>query len=378
MTFPDDLRDLELALSHDWLTGMRGGERVLEILCRWFPSAPIHTLLCSPDSISDVLRGRRIVTSRLQRVPGIAKHYRYFLPLLPAVIGRMQPPAAELLISTSHCVAKGLRVRPGTKHLCYCFTPMRYAWLFYDEYFGRNPFKKAVVKPLLAWLRRWDRAASGRVHRFVAISEHVRKRIRAFYGRDADVVYPPVNTAQFTPGDPDAPQDYDLIVSALVPYKRVALAVQAYNRLGRPLRIVGSGTQYQQLQALAAPNVRLLGWQPDEAILALYRGCRALVFPGEEDFGIVPLEAQCCGRPVIAYAQGGALETVDPERSGVFFHEQTEQALIDAVETALSRRWDPAAIRAHAERFGIQRFVDGLAASIRACLAQSVEPTRSA
>jgi len=364
---PQKQQTLNVALAHDWLNGMRGGERVLEILCGLFPNAPIYTLLAIPEMLSDPIRRHAIVSSPLQRVPGIHKRYRYFLPLFPKAVERMRPAHAELLISTSHCVAKGIRAPTGAKHLCYCFTPMRYAWLFYEEYFGPNPLKRLLLKPLLARLRRWDRAASDRVDRFVAISRHVQRRIRDFYGRPSDIVYPPADTETFTP-DGRAPGDYDLVVSALVPYKRVDLAVAAYSRLRRPLKIVGVGTESERLRAAAAPNVEFLGWQPDETILDLYRGCRALVFPGEEDFGIVPVEAQCCGRPVIAYGKGGALETVEASISGVFFQEQTEEALMDAVDRSLARHWEPAAIRAHAEQFGVDRFVDGLATSIERCL----------
>jgi glycosyltransferase involved in cell wall biosynthesis len=359
--------DLKVVLSHDWLTGMRGGERVLEILCRAFPGAPVLTLIHNPDAISDVINAHSVRTSWLQSVPGIMEHYRRFLPLFPAAIGRVRAPGADLLISTSHCVAKGVRVPPGAKHLCYCFTPMRYAWTFYEEYFGRNPLKGAVAKPLLAGLRAWDRSTSRRVDRFVAISRHVQNRIRDFYGRDSDIVYPPVDTDRWTPGP--APHGmFDLIVSALVPYKRVDLAVRAYAKLGYPLKIVGTGTGLAGLRATAPPNVEFLGRQPDEKLLDLYRSCRLLVFPGEEDFGIVPLEAQACGRPIVAFARGGALETVEAGVTGVFFEEQTEEALLAAVSECAARQWDPAAARSNAERFGVEQFVSGLAASVGGCL----------
>ena len=367
--FPDKWSRLKAVLSHDWLTGMRGGERVLEILCEGFPDAPILTLFHKPSAVSDVINRHSIQTSFLQKTPGIFERYRYLLPLFPAAVGRLRPPAADLLISTSHCVAKGLRPAAGTKHLCYCFTPMRYAWLFRREYLGHNPLKTLLARPVLAALRRWDRRTAGGVDRFVAISRHVQKRIRDFYGRDADVVYPPVDTARWTPAAALPTADYDLIVSALVPYKRIDIAVRAYNRLGHPLRIVGAGAEAARLRSLAAPNVSFLGWQPDEALLGLYRNCRLLVFPGEEDFGIVPLEAQACGRPVVAFAKGGAIETVRDGVSGVFFREQTADALIAAVRDGASRTWDPSAVRAGAERFGVAGFIAGLADSIDACLA---------
>ena len=369
VTYPPSWSGLSVALAHDWLTGMRGGERVLEHLCCGLPRAPIHALIHNPAAISATINAHPVTTSWLQRVPGIHARYRWFLPCYPQAIGRMAPPDAAVLISTSHCAAKGLRTRPGAKHLCYCFTPMRYAWTFHDEYFGRNPVKRLAVSPLLAALRDWDRRTSERVDRFVTLSRHVQDRIRRFYGRAADVVYPPVDTDFFTPGAEEAHGGYDLIVSALVPYKRVDLAVHAYRRLGWPLKIAGTGTGYESLRRLAGPQVEFLGWQSDEQLRALYRQARLLLFPGEEDFGIVPLEAQACGRPVVAFARGGVLETVLAGETGVFFTEQTEAALLAAVETAAAQCWSRDTIRRQAERFAPQYFLDGLARSLERCLA---------
>jgi len=384
-------------LAHDWLTGMRGGERVLEVLCRSFPQAPIYTLIHNPAAVSNVINAHPVMTSWLQRVPGIRQHYRYFLPFFTDAIERLQPMAANLLISTSHCVAKGLPPPKGTRHLCYCFTPMRYAWLFYEEYFGKNALKKMALTPYLSHLRAWDRATCDRVDRFVALSRHVQKRILEFYGREADVVYPPVNTSFWTPapaessdalsaialakadprsllreaaseGRPRSSGAYDLIVSALVPYKKIEVAVRAYTRLGYPLKIVGTGTQYKRLRRLAGAHIEFLGRLDDERIRDLYRHCRLLVFPGEEDFGIVPVEAQACGRPVVAYGIGGALETVVDGQTGIFFHAQTEAALLGAIEQAATIRWNPVAIRANAERFSEANFISGLTASIAKCM----------
>jgi glycosyltransferase involved in cell wall biosynthesis len=366
--YPENWGRMNVALAHDWLTGMRGGERVLEILCRGFASAPLYTLIHNRAAVSADINAHAIQASWLQQVPGVMEHYRYLLPLFPLAIRTFPPASADLLISTSHCVAKGLRVKPGGRHLCYCFTPMRYAWTFHDEYFGRRTLKSAVARPLLAWLRQWDHRASARVNRFVAISRHVQDRIQRFYGRESDVVYPPVNTEQWTPAPTPAPGTFDLVVSALVPYKLVDLAVQTYSHQNWPLKVVGVGTDLERLRAQAGPSVEFLGWKPDAEILDLYRSCRLLVFPGEEDFGIVPLEAQACGKPVVAFAQGGSLETIVPERTGVFFKAQTADALSDAVRTCASRTWDAAAIRRNAERFSVQAFVDALAASIDRCL----------
>jgi len=361
--FPD-----RVILAHDWLTGMRGGERVLEVLCRSFPRAPIYTLIHNPAAVSDVINAHPVTTAWLQRVPGIRQHYRYFLPFFPGAIERLQPTDADLLISTSHCVAKGLRPPKGARHLCYCFTPMRYAWLFYEEYFGKNALKKMALTPYLNRLRAWDHATCNRVDRFVALSRHVQKRILTFYGREADVVYPPVNTSFWTPAPAESAGAYDLIVSALVPYKKIEIAVRAYTRLGYPLKIVGTGTQYTRLRRMAGACIEFLGRLDDERVRDLYRHCRLLIFPGEEDFGIVPVEAQACGRPVVAYGIGGVRETIVDGQTGIFFHVQTEAALLAAIEQAVTIRWDPAVIRANAERFSEANFISGLTASIARCM----------
>lgn len=367
--FPHRWSTIRTALCHDWLTGMRGGERVLEILCEGFPAAQIYTLIHNRAAISSTINSHPIHTSWLQGIPGIRRNYRHLLPLFPCAIEAFAPPECELLISTSHCVAKNLRTAPGSSHLCYCFTPMRYAWLFQDEYIGGNPVKRMLAAPILAWLRRHDRKTASRVHRFVAISRHVRERIAGFYGRDSDVVYPPVDLDRWTIGQaPSA--SFDLIASALVPYKRLDLAVKAYTRMKRPLKIVGIGSERKSLELVAGPTIEFLGWQSDAQLLELYRNCGCLIFPGQEDFGIVPLEAQACGRPVVAYAKGGALETVQPDVSGVFFPEQTVESLSDAVNRCHSMRWDSHAIRLQAERFGITQFIVGMDQSISTLLSR--------
>jgi glycosyltransferase involved in cell wall biosynthesis len=246
---------------------------------------------------------------------------------------------------------------------------MRYAWLFYEEYFGTNPVKKALLAPVLAALRRWDRRSSQRVDRFVAISTCVRDRIRQFYGRDADVIFPPVDTDRLTPGGNNA-WSYDLIVSGLSPLKRIDLAVTVYNRTGVRLKIIGAGTLMERLRGMAKPNIEFLGWLGDDAVRELYRGCRMLVFPGVDDFGLAPVEAQACGRPVVAFAQGGALDTIVEGVTGVLFHEQTAESLSEAVEKCASMDWNRAAIRARAEYFGIDRFRRELAVSIERCMEQ--------
>ncbi|MDI6774284.1 MAG: glycosyltransferase [Verrucomicrobiota bacterium] len=368
--FPDDLAGMDVVLCHDWLTGMRGGERCLEILCQAFPSAPILTLLHDPAAVSETINRHPIITSWLQKIPGIARRYRSFLPFFPSAIERLKAPPARLLISTSHCVAKGASAPAGARHLCYCFTPMRYAWTFFDEYFGRNPLKAAAAALILLRLRAWDRRTAASVHRFVAISRHVQRRIWNFYGRDSDVVYPPVDLARLTPGT-GRHREFDLIVSALVPYKRIALAVRTYNRLDYSLKIVGTGSEARALRAIAGRRIEFMGWQSDEAVRDLYRNCRLLVFPGEEDFGLAPVEAMACGRPVVAFRKGGVTESVAENVSGVFFDAQTESSLAEAVEKAAAIPWEPDAIRAQAERFSVQAFIAGFTDSIRKCLNQS-------
>lgn len=368
MRFPENWNNLKVALSHDWLTGMRGGEKCLDLLCQGFPDAPLHALIHKPSAVSATINAHPVRTSFLQHVPGIFSTYRYFLPAFPLAERLFPPVSADLIISTSHCVAKALRAAPGTRHLCYCFTPMRYAWTFHDEYLGAGSLKQRLARPVLGVLREWDRRVAQRVTRFVAISEHVRQRIEKFYGREADVVYPPVDVDFYTPAPPAAARSFDLIVSALVPYKRVDLAVRAYAKLGFPLKVVGAGTETDALRAVAGPRTEFLGWRSNEDIRDLYRACRLLVFPGEEDFGIVPLEAQACGRPVVAYGRGGALETILDGRTGVFFSQQTESALLAAVERAAALPWSEAVIRRHAEQFSHQAYIDGLDKSIRACL----------
>lgn len=373
-SFPARWLDYRVALAHDWLTGMRGGERCLELLCEGLPDAPVFTLVHDPERISETINRHPVHTSFLQRLPLFRTRFRNLLPFFPRAIEGFTLPEADLVISTSHCVAKGIRPPEGARHVCYCFTPIRYG-IFFDDYFGRRPLQRVVARPVLDRLETWDRRVSERVDRFVAISEHVRSRIHRFYDREADVVYPPIDTGRCTPG-PAGDDGYDLVVSALVPYKRVDLAVRAYTRLGYPLTVVGTGGEEAALREMAGPNVRFLGWKSDEEIVQLYRGCRCLVFPGEEDFGIVPLEAQACGKPVVAFGKGGALETIRAEISGVFFSKQEENSLLEAVETCAGTVWNRAEIRGNAERFDIQAFINGLDRSLRAALDRNGSPVR--
>ena len=345
-------RPLRVALVHDWLTGMRGGEKCLEVLCELFPDAPIYTLLHVKGAMSPLIESKTIHTSFLQRFPFVEEKYRMYLPLFPIAINSFDFSGFDLLISTSHCVAKGARPHGNALHLCYCFTPMRYVYEMYDEYFGKGQAGFAVrlaMSTAAPLLRAWDRRTAGRVHHFVAISDHVRQRIRRHYGRDAQIIFPPVDTGQFQPSGKN--EGYYLIVSALVPYKKVDLAVKAFNNTGKRLVIVGKGPDEEKLRRLAGPTVEFAGWKSDDELVSLYAGCTALVFPGEEDFGIVPLEAMASGKPVIAYGKGGTLETVQDGISGVFFYEQTADALEQAVSKTELMRFDPEKIRNRALQF---------------------------
>jgi glycosyltransferase involved in cell wall biosynthesis len=344
---------------------MRGGERCLEVFCELFPTAPLYTLLHVPGSVSPVIEGRRIVTSFIQRLPDAARRYRHYLPLFPAAIRAFDLSGHDLVISLSHCAAKAVRRPPGALHISYCFSPMRYIWDLYDDYFGARASRLArwSMPPLAAALRAWDRRTQG-VDGFVAISHHIAERIRRVYGRDADVLHPPVELSRFRPAPAE---DFYLVVSALVPYKRVDLAIAAANRLGRRLLVVGTGPEERRLRAQAGPSVEFRGWLPDAEVAELYARCRAVLFPSVEDYGIVPLEAAAAGRPTIALARGGALETMVGLDAGapptaVFFHAQTPEALTEAMRLfeAHRDRFRPDELRARAALFDRPIFRDRL------------------
>jgi glycosyltransferase involved in cell wall biosynthesis len=305
----------------------------------------------------------RIRTSPLQHIPGVLRHYRHLLPLMPLAARAWRVGQVDLVVSLSHCVAKAVRVPRGVPHVCYCFTPMRYAWdgraAYFESWRGR-PLKRAVAGVMLDRLRAWDRATAQKVTHFVAISETVRARIARCYGRDSRVIQPPVDTDFYTPAASPRDGPY-LCVSALVPYKRIDHAIAACNALGRPLVVIGEGPERARLEALAGPTVRLLGWQPDEVIRDHLRRCRALLFPGEEDFGIVPIEALACGAPVLALGRGGVAETVD-DRVGRLYGDPTPEALRAAIAgwEADGRPHDPALARRRAEGLAVPVFRDRL------------------
>jgi glycosyltransferase involved in cell wall biosynthesis len=360
-----------VALVHDWLTGMRGGEKALELICRAYPAADLFTLFHVRGSVSAVIEDRPIHTSLLQALPGIGGYYRNLLPLFPLAINRFRFDEFRLVISFSHAVAKGARVPGHVPHLCYCFTPMRYAWDQFDAYFGPDRvgwLASAILRQVLVRLARWDRRTAGRVSRYLAISQYVAQRIRRYYDREATIVYPPVDTDFYRPDGSPAGGHF-LIVSALVPYKRIDLAIDACRRLGAPLRIVGDGPERAALERRAGPGVEFLGHIDDHGVLREYRAAAAVILPGEEDFGIVPVEAQACGRPVVALGRGGALETVLPGETGVFASEATPESLAAALDGVSKLRLDPVRIRAHAERFSTTRYLDAFGTAIEETLA---------
>jgi glycosyltransferase involved in cell wall biosynthesis len=359
-----------VALVHDWLTGMRGGEKVLEAIAALVPGAPIHTLVHVRGSVSAGLEAHPIVTAFTSRLPRAARFYRHFLPAYPVAVELFDLDGYDLVISTSHCAAKSV-VRTGrARHLCYCHSPMRYAWDQFPWYFGRERLGplSGVMRPIMQHLARWDASTSGRVDRYVANSQYVAARIRRYYNRESAVVYPPVDTGFFRPtGDP--PGDYCLVVSALVPYKRLDLAIAACRLAGRPLRIVGTGPEEARLRQLAGTDVEFLGTRSDEELRTLYSMAYAVVLPGTEDFGIVPVEAQACGRPVVALNRGGAAETVVHEVTGLLVDTDTPDAFADALVRLGRLGLDPQAARSQALRFSPEIFREGFAREVDRLLA---------
>jgi glycosyltransferase involved in cell wall biosynthesis len=357
---------MRLAIVHDWLTGMRGGEKALEVVCERFPDAEIFTLVHVRGSVSPAIERLRIHTSFVQRLPRVKKLYRHYLPLFPTAIEQFSFEGFDRIVSLSHCCAKSVVHPARVPHLCYCLTPMRYAWDQFEAYFGAErigPVSSAAMRPVMARLARWDRDTAGRADRYVAISHYVAGRIGRYYNREATVVYPPVDTDFFHP-DATTPERFALIVSALVPYKRIDVAIAACARAGVALTIVGDGPERAALERNAPASTRFLGRVSDGEIRALYRRAAVALLPGEEDFGIVPLEAQACGRPVVALGRGGALETVKHGETGLLVDELSAEAFADAIVDAVDRRFDAGAIRHHAEHFSRSRFGNEIAAFI--------------
>lgn len=358
---PAARRATRVAIVHDWLTGMRGGEKVLEAICELYPGAPIFTLLHVPGQVSPPIERHRIRTSFVQAIPGASGLYRQLLPLFPLAVELFDLDDYDLVISSSHCAAKSV-IRSGRAvHVCYCHSPMRYAWDQFDAYFGPDQvgrLRSRMLRPVMAALARWDAATAGRVDRFLANSQYVAGRIQRYYNRRSIVVHPPVDTAFYSPNEADH-RDTDLsflVVSALVPYKRLDVAIEACRLLGARLTVVGRGPELSRLQQLGG-DVAFVGWRTDEEIRQLYRRSTAVLLPGVEDFGIVPVEAQACGIPVVALASGGAAETIIDGVTGVLVADPSVRAFAEGMQTVAGWRLDPAPIRANAERFSRDRFM---------------------
>lgn len=376
---------LKIALVHDWLTGYRGGERVLHHFAKRFPDADLFTLFHTPGSVTPEIENRTISTSALNRIPGKTAHYRKLLPLFPAAIRQFDFSGYDLIISTSHAVAKSIRVPAGVPHLDYCFTPMRYIWDQADAYLGQGP-RRWLAGPITTALRRFDIRTSGpdSVTRFVAISTEVAGRIRRHYGREANVVAPPVDFTWIECAR-QSPDDFYLHVAGFAPYKRDALVIETFRRSNRRLIVAGDGPGRAALERRATANIDFVGRVDDGELAELYRSTRALIYPQHEDFGLVAVEAQAAGRPVIAFGAGGALDTVRPLRAGssiepgavdptgVFFHEPTSESLAEAIERfeKSESRFDPDRIRHWASRFSPQRFDEAFDQEIAAVMEPS-------
>lgn len=355
-----------IALVHDWLTGQRGGEKVLEVLAEIFPNAPIYTLFHFPGSQIEEIERREIRTSFIQRLPFLKKKYRSYLFLFPVAAELFDLQEFDCVVSTSHCVAKGVIPRPDALHISYLHSPMRYAWNQYFPYFSPdklNIFSRIIIPPIIHHLRLWDESSSNRVDHFIANSKNVARRIEKYYRRQAEVIHPPADTQFFQPADRE--DDYWLIVSALVPYKRIDLAVEAFKQKGWTLKIVGDGPDYKKLKKLSSPNIQFLGPLHNHDLLQVYQGAKALIMSGEEDFGITSLESQACGIPVIAYGRGGAIETVIPGKTGLFFSELRVESLLRALDKFGGLEFNKTAIRSHAMEFSRGVFKEKILAAIR-------------
>jgi len=344
---------MRVALVHDYLNQYGGAEKVLEVFAEIFPNAPIYTLICDKKIADRIFPKKDIRTSFLQKIPFIKKHHRFFPPLMPLAIEKMDLSDFDIVISDSAAFAKGVITKPETLHICYCHTPIRYAWDDSHKYvreFSMSKLAKIFVPLFMNYLRLWDREAAYRVDRFLCNSNFVAERIRKYYKQEPAVIYPPVDGGFLKPSN-RSPQNYYLMVGRLLVYKRFDIAIEAFNRLELPLKIIGNGPEMDKLKKMANWNIEFLGELRGEDLREYYQNCRALIFPQEEDFGIVALEAMACGRPVIAYRGGGALESVLGGKTGVFFDEQTVDSLAEAVRKFDPVRFNPKFIRRHALKF---------------------------
>jgi len=362
---------MRVAIVHYWFVGMRGGEKVVEALCELFPQAHIYCHVYRPVKVSQTIGRHDIHTTFVQKLPAAHRLYQSYLPLMPIALEQLDLREYDLVISSESGPAKGVVVGPDTLHICYCHSPMRYVWDMYPQYFNASSFiKKLLMIPLVHYLKIWDRCSADRVDHYIANSEFVAKRIQKFYKRSSTVINPPVHVSEFS--ITKNIDDYYLLIGQLVEYKRADLAVDAFNLTGKRLVIIGEGEQLNELKKKAGQNIEILGRQSFDVIKKHYSSCKALIFPGVEDFGIVPLEAMASGRPVIAFRKGGALETVVYGVTGIFFNEQTPQSLNTAINSFEARESEflPELIRKHAEQFDKEIFKDKIQSFVDSCMSR--------
>jgi glycosyltransferase involved in cell wall biosynthesis len=362
---------MKVAIIHYWLVGMRGGEKVIEALCEMYPQADIFTHVYVPEMVSDRIRKHRIVPTFINSLPRAARMYKTYLPLMPLALEQLDLRGYDLVISSESGPSKGIIPPPEALHVCYCHTPMRYIWNMYHDYRdGAGRITRLLMPPLSHYLRLWDVSSAARVDSFVANSATVAKRIHRYYAAKSVVIHPPVDTNGFSIAAPAELGDYYLMAGELVSYKRPDLAVRAFNEMKLRLVVIGGGEMLEDIRRLAGPTVTVMGSQPFDVLKQHYARCRALIFPGEEDFGMVPVEAMASGRPVVAFGQGGATETVADGVTGVFFAEQTVEAIISSVKRLAALDIDPAKIAAHASQFGRDPFFTKMRAHIDRLLAE--------
>lgn len=347
------LKNLKVALVHDWLNGMRGGEKCLEYFCELFPNAEIFTLHSEPQKISDTIKNHKIYNSFIQKLPLKTNFYRHYLPLFPLAVKQFDFSKFDLIISLSHCAVKNINIPTGIPHICYCFSPMRYIWFLKRDYFGKNNLKSFLLHPIFQVLKNWDLKGSETVSKFIAISKTVQGRIKDIYNRESEIIYPPVDIP-FSPNINKS--NYYLVLSALTPYKRIDLVVKAFNLLNIPLIIAGEGTENLKLKKLANSNIKFLGWVSDSEKKELLKNAKALIFPGLEDFGIVPLEAMSFATPVICFGSGGVTETVENNKTGIYFDEQTIDSLISVIKNFDKFNIDTANFKNTTDKFSILEF----------------------
>lgn len=361
---------MKVAIIHYWLVGMRGGEKVIEALCEMYPQADIFTHVYVPEMVSDRIRQHRIIPTFINSLPRASRMYKTYLPLMPLALEQLDLRGYDLVISSESGPAKGIIAPSDAVHVCYCHSPMRYIWNMYHDYrHSAGRVARLMMPPLTHYLRMWDVTSAARVDSFVANSATVASRIHRYYGAPSVVIHPPVDTGAFSIAAPSELDEYYLMAGELVSYKRPDLAVRAFNEMKLKLVVIGGGEMLDEIRRLAGPTVTVLGAQPFGVLKQHYARCRALIFPGEEDFGMVPVEAMASGRPVVAFGRGGATETVATGLSGVFFTHQSVEAISSAVGSLADIKTDPDKIVAHANQFGRDQFFQKMRAHIDGLLA---------